>query len=182
MTKYDRSNYKFASYATNRGQLARFFVTLPRTKTKKTDLEASLPPSTYYKIAQESHKDGYPHLHAVVIPRTHSTKIQLLKRLQKAFPTISKSIDVGAIRNMEGAVSYLDKEDKKPITVGQYSVKKKDYKSKRAQKAYLKKITEDDDELSKHRSNLSFLFDEPLSSMTNRPLLPANHFNPVSVP
>lgn len=127
----EKKQYDFARDTVNRGQLQQFFITFPHTTTTKAEFISSLPPTTYYKVANETHKDGSPHLHGAVITEAKWTKVQLLKHFASKFPHISKSIHIRPIRNLKGAIEYMDKEDPTPVSKGSCIISKK--KSKRTQ-------------------------------------------------
>jgi len=101
---------------TNRNKIKQWFITFPQwressrslileTFTKKYEL-------SYYKIAEETHKDGNMHYHALIVLQQGETKVNILKYLSKQYPADGDRIHIRAVRSLNGSVQYLSKEDK----------------------------------------------------------------------
>jgi len=115
----------YISTATNRNPLTWAFMTFPQSDlVTKDDLLATmqpLGPYVFYCFVIETHKDGQPHLHALVKFETPVSKSKILKHLKVAYPTKYKRIQVGRIVKNSSpycAYQYLLKEDGNPLLYG----------------------------------------------------------------
>ncbi len=100
------------SSKTNRNPVKNFFITIPKSlKLTKTDLQSRLPPYDYVLICQELHKDGEPHLHALVSLKKKLSKSKMLHYLQKKLPEFSRRLDVGVVKSLRNSIDYVKKED-----------------------------------------------------------------------
>jgi len=103
----------------NRNKIKQWFITFPQWapdyKGEILNLLAKHLELSYYKIAQEKHKDGNDHYHAVIKLECGMTKSALLKLFQDEYPRNFQRIDVKAVRSMKASVKYLSKEDTDPL-------------------------------------------------------------------
>lgn len=120
----------YISTSINRNPLTWAFFTFPHSGvvTREGFLECieSKFPLCFYLVARESHKDGSPHLHALVKFITPVSKAKILSRLKDYYPLDNKRIDVGRIKKKSSPYSahqYLLKEDTCPITYGPVPVR-----------------------------------------------------------
>jgi len=74
----------------------------------------------FYRIVEEKHADGSPHLHALVKFKAKFSKAFVLKHFKEIFPDDYKRIDVQPVRSVKHAHDYLSKEDKEPLESGSY--------------------------------------------------------------
>lgn len=99
----------------NRNPIKQYFNTFPQSgEVDKEDffrLHQKLGEIEYAKVALESHEDGQPHIHLLVIFKKGITKTKMLKFYKEEFPDDYKRIDVSAIRNISATLQYLEKED-----------------------------------------------------------------------
>lgn len=103
---------------TNRNPCKQWFITFPQTKTDKhsfRDALQSINPLKYYKIAEETHRDGGLHLHAVVVLTQSMPKSAILRKLKIIYPDDYKRIDVQSTRSIKHALAYISKEDQNPL-------------------------------------------------------------------
>lgn len=113
---------------TNRNPVKQLFITYPQSKElTKAEFGESLMPldPTYYEIAEEAHKDGSPHLHAVVQLKVPLSIPKILKHFCKVYPFDFKRIDVKPPRSLKHAIVYIRKEDKNTLKYGILKVPKK---------------------------------------------------------
>lgn len=106
----------------NRNPVKQMFITFPHSNVDKyafRDVLLKLDPE-YYKICEEHHKDGSPHLYAVVKYKNKFSKSHILKFFEKEFPNDYKRIDIETVRSIKNALAYLSKEDNEPLESGQY--------------------------------------------------------------
>jgi len=111
---------------TNRNPVKQLFITFPHSTVDKVVFRDQLlrfEPS-YYKIAEEKHKDGTPHLHAVVKFKNKYSKAYVLKYFKELYPEDYKRIDVCPVRSITKSVEYLSKEDLSPLESGEYDEKR----------------------------------------------------------
>lgn len=106
----------------NRNPVKQMFITFPHSNIDKItfrNILLQLEPD-YYKICEETHKDGTPHLHAVIRYKNKYSKSYVLKFLEKEFPDDYKRIDVETVRSIKNALGYLSKEDPTPLESGPF--------------------------------------------------------------
>lgn len=107
---------------TNRNPVKQLFITFPKSNVDKVEFRDALlrfEPS-YYKVCEEKHKDGTPHLHAVVKFKNKYSKAYVLKYFKEIYPTDYKRIDVKPVRSIKNAIAYLSKEDESPLESGPF--------------------------------------------------------------
>lgn len=107
---------------TNRNPMKQFFFTFPKSNIDKVqfrDLLLRFDPS-YYKVVEEKHKDGTPHLHAVIKFKNKFSKSFVLKYFKEKLPDDYKRIDVAPVRSIKNALNYLSKEDPNPLESGAF--------------------------------------------------------------
>lgn len=107
----------------NRNPVKQFFITYPQsgtvTKYEFRDALLRFEPD-YYTISEERHKDGNPHLHAVIRTKNKFSKAFIIKYLKEKYPDSYKRIDIQPVRSIKHSLQYLSKEDKSPLTSGEY--------------------------------------------------------------
>ncbi len=110
---------------TNRNKIKQWFITFPQTTTTKVEMAERLDALTpkFYYIVQETHKEGGKHLHAVAL-LAPVRKTDLLAKFKEWYPEDCKRIDIQPTRSIPKAIQYLEKEDKNPITKGEYKEKR----------------------------------------------------------
>ena len=103
----------------NRNKIRQWFITYPQWASdqkleilKFYEINFKL---IYYKIAQETHKDGNPHYHIVIKLDEGVTKSTLLTMSAVEYPESYKKIDIKSVRSLKASIIYLSKEDKKSI-------------------------------------------------------------------
>lgn len=104
----------------NRNPVKQLFITFPKSTVDKNTFRDALlrfEPS-YYKICEEKHKDGTPHLHAVIKFKNRYSKAYVLKFFKQLYPNDYKRIDVEPVRSIKKAIEYLSKEDPTPLESG----------------------------------------------------------------
>lgn len=106
----------------NRNPCSQFFVTFPHSTVDKIQFRDVFSPDqvNWYMIAEEKHKDGSPHLHAIIKMKSKISKSKMLKIYKEKYPTDYKRIDVGPVRSIKNAIKYLGKEDQSPLVSGPY--------------------------------------------------------------
>lgn len=106
----------------NRNPCRQFLVTFPKSTLTRLEFAAVLCKLgiLYYKVVQESHQDGTPHLHAVIKTKEKITYSQLCKKFQEHLPDDYKRIDVDPVRSIPHCHVYLAKEDQSPVESGPY--------------------------------------------------------------
>lgn len=118
---------------TNRNKCKQWFYTFPQTTEEKhifRDKLQKIHSLKYYKIVQETHKDGGKHLHAVIVLKNGLSKSQILKKLKNIYPDCYKRIDVQSTRSIKHAIQYLSKEDTSPLeSSGSYQDPRNPYNS-----------------------------------------------------
>ncbi len=107
----------------NRHKVKKYFITFPKSTLTRSEFYVILSEEystdiLYFKCVQESHKDGTPHLHLIVIFRVGVSKPNMLKFFKRKLPNDNKRIKVEVLRSLKHALVYLDKEDKNPLVVG----------------------------------------------------------------
>lgn len=110
----------------NRNPVKQLFITFPKSNVDKTEFRDALlqfQPEFYY-IVEEKHKDGTPHLHAVIYLKNPYSYSHVAKKLAINYPNDYKRIDVSPVRSIEHALKYLSKEDEKPLTTGPFKSKR----------------------------------------------------------
>lgn len=116
MTSYIK--YKMS----NRNPVKQLFITFPKSNVDKQTFRDALlrfEPS-YYKVCEEKHKDGTPHLHAVVKFKNKYSKAYVLKHFKELYPDDYKRIDVKPVRSIKNSIAYLSKEDPEPLESGEF--------------------------------------------------------------
>jgi len=106
----------------NRNPVKQMFLTFPKSNIDKAtfrDLILRFEP-TYYKVVEEKHKDGTPHLHALCKWKGKYSKAFVLKYFKAKLPDDYKRIDIQAVRSIKHAEAYLSKEDQSPLTSGAF--------------------------------------------------------------
>ena len=106
----------------NRNPVKQLFITFPKSNIDKVtfrDLLLRFEPD-YYKIVEEKHKDGTPHLHAVIRFKAKYSKKYVLDYFKEHLPNDYKRIDIDAVRSIKNALNYLSKEDPNPLVSGEY--------------------------------------------------------------
>lgn len=107
----------------NRNPVKQLFITYPKSVCDKHTFRDHLLKfePDYYKIVEEHHKDGTPHLHAVIRFKNKYSKAYILKYFKEVYPDDYKRIDVAPVRSIKNALKYLSKEDTQPLTSGEYT-------------------------------------------------------------
>ena len=103
---------------TNRNKIKQFMITFPQwapdQKVKILNLLENHFELAYYKIAQETHKDGGIHYHAIIKLVSGQTKMSVLKIFMDEYPRNYKRVDIKPVRSIKheiNIIKYLDKED-----------------------------------------------------------------------
>lgn len=108
---------------TNRNPVKQLFITFPQSgsidKHQFRDALLRFEPD-YYKICQETHKDGNPHLHAVVRFKNKYSRAFVIKYFKEKYPDSYKRIDVKPVRSIRNALAYISKEDTNPLESAEY--------------------------------------------------------------
>lgn len=107
---------------TNRNPVKQLFITFPKSTVDKHTFRDSLLKFSpdYYKVVEERHKDGTPHLHAIVRFKNKYSKSFVLKKFKEDYPNEYKRIDVKPVRSIKQSIKYLSKEDPNPLTTGEF--------------------------------------------------------------
>lgn len=107
---------------TNRNPVKQLFITFPKSIVDKCEFRDGLLrfEPDYYKVCEEKHKDGTPHLHAVVRFKNKYSKAYVLKYFKELYPDDYKRIDVQAVRSIKKSLEYLSKEDPNPLESGTF--------------------------------------------------------------
>lgn len=103
--------------STNRNPVKQVFITFPKSNIDKStfrDMLLRFEPS-YYKVCEEKHKDGTPHLHAVIVFKNKYSKTFILKVFKENLPEDFKRIDIQPVRSIKNSLQYLSKEDTQPL-------------------------------------------------------------------
>jgi len=102
----------------HRKPLRNYFITYPKSNPnmmKQSFAEILMELNCkIIKVVEETHRDGTPHMHAIIILKNKKNKKNILEFLKKEFPNSYKRIHVGSIRNVFDANRYIQKEDKDP--------------------------------------------------------------------
>ncbi len=104
----------------NRNPIKQWFITFPQCDgvvTKETFC-STLPKSSANMVAQETHEDGSPHLHAILVFENAISKTNLLIHLKKVYPNDWKRIHIAPIKSMNKSIAYINKEDPQPLKFG----------------------------------------------------------------
>lgn len=107
---------------TNRNPVKQLFITFPKSNIDKSefrDLLLRFEPD-YYKICEEKHQDGTPHLHAVIRFKNKYSKAIVLKYFENKLPLDYRRIDIQPVRSIKKALLYLSKEDSEPLESGEF--------------------------------------------------------------
>lgn len=105
----------------NRNPVKQVFITWPHSPIEKITLRdhlITLFSPEYYKVAQELHKDGTPHLHAAVKFKNPYSCAHIIKKFKEIYPDHIKRFHVRGARSLKQCISYLDKEDDDPLESG----------------------------------------------------------------
>lgn len=115
----------------NRNPVKQFFITFPKSNVDKVTFRDTILRfgPDYYKVVEEKHKDGTPHLHCVLRTKNSYTKKFILTYLKEKFPDDYKRIDVEPVRSIKHALNYLSKEDTSPLVSGEYEERRNPKKS-----------------------------------------------------
>lgn len=107
---------------TNRNPVKQVFITFPKSNIDKHTLRDFLLQFNpeYYKVVQETHEDGSPHLHAVVKFKNKYSSKHIINKFKDDYPDDYKRFDVKPTRSIKNAIAYLSKEDPNPLTTGEY--------------------------------------------------------------
>lgn len=108
---------------TNRNPVKQLFITFPKSNIDKHTFRDALLrfEPEYYKVVEEKHKDGTPHLHAVIKFKNKYSKSFIIKYFKEKYPNDYKRIDVQIVRSIQKSLEYLSKEDTSPLeTAGGY--------------------------------------------------------------
>lgn len=106
----------------NRNPVKQLFITFPHSVCDKNTFRDNLLrfEPEYYKIAEEKHKTGEPHLHAVIKFKNKYSKSIVLKHFKQLYPDDYKRIDIQAVRSIKKSIEYLSKEDPTPLESGEF--------------------------------------------------------------
>lgn len=107
---------------TNCNPVKQLFITFPHSTVDKVEFRDTLlrfDPS-YYKVCEEKHKDGTPHLHAVIKFKNKFSKSFVVKYFKTIYPDEYKRIDVKPVRSIKKSIEYLSKEDTQPLESGEF--------------------------------------------------------------
>lgn len=101
----------------NRNPIKQMFFTFPKTEVDKSSFRDALLQFApeYYKVVQETHKDGTLHLHALVKFKNKFSKAHVLKKLKLTYPNDYQRIHVDGVRSIKHAIQYMSKEDLHPL-------------------------------------------------------------------
>lgn len=107
---------------TNRNPVKQLFITFPHSNVDKVAFRDDLLrfEPNYYKVCEEKHKDGSPHLHAVVRFKNKYSKAYVIKYFKEKYPDDYKRIDVKPVRSIKNSIAYLSKEDENPLVSGEF--------------------------------------------------------------
>lgn len=102
--------------------MKQFFITFPKSNVDKVTFRDALLrfEPDFYKVVEEKHKDGTPHLHAVIRFKNKYSKSKILSYFKELYPDDYKRIDIESVRSISNAITYLSKEDPNPLTTGEY--------------------------------------------------------------
>lgn len=108
---------------TNRNPVKQLFITFPHSTVDKQEFRDMLLrfEPDYYKICEEKHKDGSPHLHAVIRFKNKYSQSFIIKYFKEVLPDDYKRIDVKPVRSIKNSIAYVSKEDENPLESGSYS-------------------------------------------------------------
>lgn len=101
----------------NRNPISQWFITFPQCGTV-TKQDLALPEYVWAAVAQESHEDGQPHLHALVSLSTKMTLSEMKRFYDDHYPNDCKRIHYKPTRNLGASATYICKEDKEPLLMG----------------------------------------------------------------
>lgn len=103
--------------SSNRNPVSQWFITFPQCGgVAKQDFK--IPDYLWAAVAQESHEDGQPHLHALVCLSTKMTQSEIKRFYDENYPDDCKRIHYKPTRNLGASATYISKEDKEPLLVG----------------------------------------------------------------
>lgn len=106
----------------NRNPVKQVFITLPHSHIDKHTLRDFLLQFNpeFYKVSEEHHKDGTPHLHAVVKFKNKYSCTHIVKKFKDEYPNEYKRFDVKPVRSIKHSIRYISKEDPDPLTNGPF--------------------------------------------------------------
>lgn len=107
---------------TNRNPVKQVFITFPKSHIDKQEFRDFLLRFSpeYYKVAEEKHKDGTPHLHAVVKFKNKYSCRHVINEFKKIYPDHYKRFDIEPVRSIKSSINYLSKEDQSPLESSTY--------------------------------------------------------------
>lgn len=110
-----------------RNPIKQMFITFSNSTVDKHEFRDYLLvfKPTFYKISQETHQSGKPHLHAVIKFKNKYSIKHIKKELAKKYPYDFLRINVEAARSIPRSLAYLSKEDTAPLTTGSYEETRK---------------------------------------------------------
>lgn len=116
---------------TNRNPVKQLFITFPKSNVDKVTFRDTLLrfEPDYYMVVEEKHKDGTPHLHAVVRFKNKYSKAFVLKYFKQKYPDDYKRIDVKPVRSIKQSLAYLSKEDTHPLVSGAFEANRNPQKN-----------------------------------------------------
>lgn len=114
----------------NRNPVKQLFITFPKSNVDKHQFRDDLLrfEPDYYKICEEKHEDGTPHLHAVIRFKNKFSKAFVLKYFKEKYPDDYKRIHVKPVRSIKQSIKYLSKEDPNPLESDQSFVENRNPK------------------------------------------------------
>lgn len=123
---------------TNRNPVKQLFLTFPHSTCDKQQFRDDLLrfEPDYYKVCEEKHKDGTPHLHAIVRFKSKYSKAFVLRHFKELYPNDYKRIDIKPVRSIKNAIQYLSKEDPAPLESGAFKDGRGSTKRRNMRKIY----------------------------------------------
>jgi len=113
----------------NRNPVKHVFLTWPKTPITKDDLLKVLLDQfelKYACVVVEPHKDGTPHLHALIQFSNSYSCPRVIKKFKPLYPNNWKSIHVRPVKNWNNSLAYLTEPnsektvDNNPLIWGDY--------------------------------------------------------------
>lgn len=101
----------------NRNPVSQWFITFPQSGAVSKQ-EFKIPDNLWSAVAQETHEDGQPHLHALVCLSNKMTQAEMKRYYDTVYPDDCKRIDYKPVRNLGASATYIVKEDKEPYLTG----------------------------------------------------------------
>ena len=103
----------------NRNPVKQLFITFPHSTVDKCTFRDDLVKLfsiDYYKICEEKHKDGTPHLHAILrCAGKGYSETHMIKIFKEYYPNDWKRIHVKPVRSIKHSMVYTSKEDENPL-------------------------------------------------------------------